>query len=420
MRVLAVGGAAFTEAITRLALHEWGYDVIVVDHVDDALAKVIGDSIQIVIVDCDVLGAVALCRKIRVSNLSFYPYIISAVSPDDTQYAMAGQDLGVDDFIYKPVQLGDLQRRIRVSEKVLYLQKTLSEANARVSALAEQLLTAQKIINSDLQMAGEIQRGLLPSNSSNLQGVSIDWLFRPSTHVSGDVFNFFRLDEQHIGFYIIDVAGHGIPAAMQSFTLSRLLMPDLDRADTFKCRLQEPPCYQNVRPSDAVVTDLNGQFQTDITHTLYFTMVYGVIDTHSQLIDLCQAGHPHPIYQPQGSPPLFVGENCLPVGILTLAQYRSTQLNYQTGDRLFFYSDGIIDCASPDEELFGSKRLLEFIDATRQLSSDEVLRQLDEQIRLWHGSDAFEDDISMLVLEMVPPVGQVLSNSTMQERVLGY
>jgi sigma-B regulation protein RsbU (phosphoserine phosphatase) len=266
--------------------------------------------------------------------------------------------------------------------------------------LSNNLLAAQKIITHDLQLAENMQRGLLPTASSSLQGVAIEGLFCPSAYVSGDIFNFFRLDEHHIGFYTIDVSGHGVAAAMLSFTLSQLLTTEMNRGSPLKYSLPEAPYYKIVKPSSSVVEALNLRFQMDSTNTLYFTMVYGVIDTRSHTLDLCQAGHPNPVYLPTKGSAQFIGDGGFPVGITTLAEYESIRLNYGAGDRLFFYSDGITECMNSNEEMFGPERLLMFVDETRQLPMSEVLNRLEERMRLWRGSNKFEDDISVLALEM--------------------
>ena len=129
-------------------------------------------------------------------------------------------------------------------------------------------------------------------------------------------------------------------------------------------------------------------------------MSYGVIDTLSRTIDMCQAGHPSALFLPSGKPAEFIVNGGLPVGIIPMATYESVQLKYGSGDRLFLYSDGITECESPNGELLGNERLGLFVEQTRHLKVSEVIRQLDERIRLWHGGDGFEDDISLLVLEM--------------------
>jgi sigma-B regulation protein RsbU (phosphoserine phosphatase) len=402
MRILIVDDMATTRMVLERSLRKWGYEAVSVDNIDAASTLLLNDSIQFVLTDWVMPGGdgPTLCRRIRALNLPYYVYIILVTSLEGSQSLVDGMEAGADDFIHKPIQMDELRARIRAGERMLQLEKTLQDRNVKLQELSNNLLAAQKIITQDLQLAENMQRGLLPTASSSLQGVAIEGLFCPSAYVSGDIFNFFRLDEHHIGFYTIDVSGHGVAAAMLSFTLSQLLTAEMNRGSPLKYGLPEAPYYKIVKPSSSVVEALNLQFQMDATNSLYFTMIYGVIDTSLHTIDLCQAGHPNPIYLPTEGFAQFIGDGGFPVGITTLAEYESIRLNYGAGDRLFFYSDGITECMNSNEEMFGPEQLLMFVDETRKLPMREVLNQLEERMRLWRGSNKFEDDISMLALEM--------------------
>ena len=402
MRILIVDDMATSRMVLERSLKKWGYEAVSVDNIDAATQLLLSDSIQFVLTDWVMPGGdgPTLCRRIRALNQPFYTYIILVTSLEGSQSLVDGMEAGADDFIHKPIQMDELLARIRAGERVLQLEKSLQDRNVTLQELSDSLLSAQKIITWDLQLAGSMQRSLLPTASSSLQGVAIDCLFCPSVHVSGDIFNFFRLDEDHVGFYAIDVSGHGVAAAMLSSRLSQLLTPEMNRGSPLKYSLPEAPYYGIVKPSSVVIEALNLQFQMDDIHTLYFTMVYGVIDTRLRTIDICQAGHPNPIYLPTEGTAQYIGEGGFPVGITTLAEYDSISLNYASGDRLFFYSDGITECMGMNQEMFGPERLLVFINETRDFPISEVLTRLEQNMRLWRGSDKFEDDISMLALEM--------------------
>jgi sigma-B regulation protein RsbU (phosphoserine phosphatase) len=385
------------------SLKKWGYDVLAVDNIEEASAVILRDSIQFVLTDWVMPGGdgPTLCRRIRELNLPFYIYIILVTSLEGSQSLVEGMDAGADDFIHKPIQMDELLARIRAGERVLQLERSLYERNVELEALSNNLLAAQNIINADLKVAEKIQRKLLPTRSSSLLGVSMDGLFCPSSHVSGDIYNFFRLDEQRIGFYSIDVAGHGVAAAMMSLTLSQLLIPEIKPGNPLKYLLPVSPYYCIASPASLVVDMLNQQFQTDATDTLYFTMIYGVIDIATQTIDICQAGHPTPIYLPKAGPAQFIGDGGFPVGITLMAEYESMAVPYQMGDRLFFYSDGITECMDNQDEMYGQERLLAFVEETRALPIEEVLSLLEQRMVAWRGSKKFDDDISMLAIVMI-------------------
>ena len=403
MRILIVDDMAISRMVLERYLKKWGYETVSVDNIDAATELLLSDSIHFVLTDWVMPGGdgPTLCRRIRAFNKPFYTYIILVTSLDDSQSLVDGMEAGADDFIHKPIQMDELLARIRAGERVLQLEKVLQDRNIKLQELSDNLISAQKIITRDLQLAGTMQRSLLPTASSSLQGIAIDCLFCPSVHVSGDIFNFFRLDEDHVGFYAIDVSGHGVAAAMLSSRLSQLLTPEMNRGSPLiEYSLPEASPKRAVKPSSDVIEALNLQFQMDDIHTLYFTMVYGVIDTRLHTIDLCQAGHPNPIYLPLEGTAQFIGDGGFPVGITTLAEYESIRLNYSAGDRLFFYSDGITECMDMNHEMYGPERLLAFVNETRELPITEVLARLEQHMRLWRGNDQFEDDISVLALEI--------------------
>lgn len=394
MRVLVVDDTLLARTILERSLRKWGYHVDSASNSKDALQLLRKEPIQIVLTDWVMPGGdgPTLCRDIRALNLPNYTYIILVTSLDGTESATEGLEAGADDFIRKPVQLDELHARIRAGERVLALEKALQDRN-------DDLQNAQNLINRDLQTAAKMQEELLPASSSKYLNVTIDWLFCPSSVVSGDIFNFFRLDETHIGFYSLDVAGHGVSAAMMSFTLFRLLTTEMQRGSPLKRPLTKKPYYQIVPPAEVMAT-LNSQFQTNTKSWLYFTMAYGIVDTVAKTIELSQAGHPNPVYISQDQPAQLIGNGGFPIGLIEDVEYDTIVMNYSPGDRLVLYSDGITECEDINGEMFGQERLLDYLEVNRARPIKEVSMAFNERMRIWRGENLYEDDISMLILEM--------------------
>jgi sigma-B regulation protein RsbU (phosphoserine phosphatase) len=186
---------------------------------------------------------------------------------------------------------------------------------------------------------------------------------------------------------------------MFTLTLSRLLTPEIQRGSPLKQKLPEKPYYEIVRPA-AVMAILNSQFQTNTESWLYFTIVYGVIDTVAHTMELSVAGHPNPVLIAFDKPAEFIGDGGFPIGLTEAAEYDTINLSYRPGDRVILYSDGISECVGIDGEMFGTERLLGFFESNRSLPIQEVSKTLREQMYAWRGNETFEDDISMLILEM--------------------
>lgn len=259
---------------------------------------------------------------------------------------------------------------------------------------------AYSYIKRDLESAAKAQIGLLPTKNLLINGVRFNWLFLPSAYVGGDTLNYFRISDGQIAFYQLDVAGHGVASALHSFSLTRILSPE------FTKEVSANPCdpdalLANPVSSADIVSKLNQQFQSGVDTLNYFTMAFGLLDTMEKTIDICLAGHQKPIHLPFNGKPAQVGSSGFPVGILPESDFVSTKFNFAKGDRLFLHSDGIAECMNPSGEEFGVERLQELLFSTRDADLDQVSDRLIGQLKTWIGDGGFEDDISMLALEIV-------------------
>lgn len=352
------------------------------------------------------LGAWVRARKEKEQPV-FLPFLLVTSRQDlgvGTRYLWQS----IDELIISPIEKTELQARIelllRVRRLSLVLQQQNEELEISRQELArknEELEKAYSRIKKDLEAAARMQRSLLPQTAITLSGVKFDWVFSPSAFVAGDIFNFFSLDNEHLGFYHLDVSGHGIPSAMLSVTLSKVLSPDPHQESPLRRRTAHPPYTEEITPPAAVIAELNRRFQNGGENMTYFTMIYGILHTTTGRVTFTQAGHPSPVYLPRGAKATLIGHGGFPVGMLPDIEYDSLDLVLHPGDRLFLYSDGITECLNKESKQFGEKRLMSFLEESAGLSLHDLMQLLEQQLRLWKGDDAFEDDISLFALEMV-------------------
>jgi len=402
MRILIADDDQDIRLLLSKTLQKWGYEVILAADGAEAWDILQKEEIHFVITDWMMPGidGVELCKRIRGGGFSHYIYIILLTAKDAKEELVEGMEAGADDFMAKPFQKNELNVRIKAGERIIKLEKDLEERNRMLSETNKNLSEAYSVIKKDLEAAAKIQSSLLPKPDSIIQRVRFDWLFLPSAFVAGDILNYFPLDEGHIGFYILDVAGHGIPAALLSVTLSRLLSLTDVQENTLKHFIPDPPYYEIKSPA-TVVRDLNRLFQTDEDNMQYFTMIYGVINTVSGGVSFTQAGHPHPICLQRGGKVSFIGEGGFPVGMLPDVDYEEQELHLSRGDRLILYSDGVTECFNNEKKQFTGKRLTELLEEGRNLPLRELLERIGRNLRLWKGDDRFEDDVTLLAMEIV-------------------
>ena len=275
---------------------------------------------------------------------------------------------------------------------------------SRRKQIERQLALTYEQARSELQAAAEMQKHLLP-DPATICGIHFAWRYIPCRFVAGDILNYFRLDESHLAFYLIDVAGHGVSAAMLSFTLSTILTP---KNGQLRRLIPQAPGYEIIPPGEAVA-ELNRQFQSGPDVNSYFTMTYGLLDLISDSLTLVQAGSPHPLLITQRSHVSEVGSGGIPVGLLEEMVYEEVRIPFNVGDRLLLYSDGLSECADRKGDFFPPELLKQLIREGADRPLPELLELVGDELRRWRGRDDYDDDITILGIERTSEWGNNLT-----------
>lgn len=395
VRILVVDDDRAGLMLLSHILRKWGHDVVQAGDGQQAWEILEQQRIGIVISDWVMPGldGPELCRRIRDAGLPWYVYVILLTARGEKNALVEGLDAGADDFIVKPFKKDELEVRLRAGERVLRLERDLEERNAR-------LREAQTLARQDLEAAAALQKNLLPPSGSRQPGIRASWMFVPCGYVAGDTFNYFSLDDHRTAFYLLDVAGHGVAAAMLSFTLSTILAPGDHREPRMRPQGRSAaPRHDPASPVE-VVQELNRRFQDERDAMNYFTMIYGVVDAAERTIRLTQAGHPPAILLDLAGA-RELGDSGFPVGMLGGLEYEEIQASFAPGSRLILYSDGITECRNAHGEQFAQDRLLRHVERQRESQLESVLSGLEAELRQWKGSAEFDDDVTLLALESV-------------------
>ncbi|WP_265341094.1 PP2C family protein-serine/threonine phosphatase [Serratia marcescens] len=378
-------------------LSKWGYRVLEAQDGVHALALLETQTINAVISDWEMpqMDGVALCRQIRQRDFGHYIYAILVTARQSIDDLVQGLESGADDFLSKPVNQSQLRARLHAAERILTLESTLAVRNQRLSS-------AYRQIEQDLQAAARLQRSVLPAAALAFSGYQADWMFLPSAYVSGDLLNYFALDNRHLAFYCIDVAGHGVSAAMLSLAVAREFLTG--RVDERLLIVEG-----NVVAPHQVVAALNRRFCLDNEEiTSYFTLIYGFIDTQTGQGALCQAGHPTPFIIRRDGELCTVGLGGVPVGLFPQSDYQSCEFSLAPGDRLYLYSDGVSECENRAGELYGETRLQQLLIEQRLRARSEIFQCVERELVNWSRPEAdalteygrfFNDDISLVAIE---------------------
>ena len=187
----------------------------------------------------------------------------------------------------------------------------------------EELATINARHKRGLQAAARVQQALLPAVLPDTPPVRFAWNYRPCEELAGDLLNIFRLDDRRIGFYLLDVSGHGVAASLLSVTASHFLTPHGDASLLRQPTVAGTPAGL-ARPGE-VLRRLNVQFCTERSEQ-FMTLFYGILDFTALSLCYANAGHPGPVVLSDGTAPRVLQNSGMPVGVMEQAEYEDAEL----------------------------------------------------------------------------------------------
>ncbi len=392
--VLVVDDSRAQRRILSLALARGGYRVTEADSGVSALALCRETAFDIVLSDWMMpeMNGLDFCRAFKALPRDGYGYFILLTSKSEKGEIADGLDCGADDFLAKPVNLGELRARLRAGERILGMQSELMAKNRLVGSTLSELQKLYDSLDRDLIEARKLQQTLIRERFRDFGRGEVSALLRPSGHVGGDLVGFFEIDSHRIGVFSVDVSGHGVASAMMTARLSGLLSgssPDQNVALTIDVFGQ-----RDAHPPEEVAARLNRMMFEDIQVEQYFTLAYADINLQTGHLKLVQAGHPHPALIRKNGAIEYIGEGGMPIGLIPYATYERVEAYLAPGDRLFLVSDGVTECPSPRGEELGEDGLTRILQANQGMENPALLEALIWDLSTHFGGEDFPDDVS--------------------------
>jgi len=396
MKILIAEDERVSRRLLETRLKKWGYDVTSAEDGQQAWELFQKEYFPMVISDWMMpkMDGLELLRRIRSSEKPGYVYTILLTARTEKEDLLAGMESGADDFIAKPFDKDELLARLKVGLRITDLERNLAQRNQELEKINERM-------RRDLQAAAKIQQSLLPTQLPECEKANFAWKYVPCDELAGDTLNLFHLDEDNIGLYLLDVSGHGVPAALLSVNLSRTINPNPEQSDLLKEQIPGTPGYHIVSPEE-VADRLNQRFPLESSTEQYFTIQYGQLNVKSCSLTFISAGHPPMIHVKADGSSHAIQVRSMPIGFMVGVGkvYKEQTLDLKEGERLYLYSDGIIEAMDPEREQYGVERLTEKLNNSRSLSLDESLDLISDEIDRWTVGLGCGDDFSLLALEI--------------------
>jgi len=240
-------------------------------------------------------------------------------------------------------------------------------------------------LKRDLHAAAQVQQSQLPKELPETDKFRFAWRFKPCQELAGDILNISALDDHRIVMYVLDVSGHGVQAALQSFSLSQDLRPRDDGPD-----LGSP---------GQLLERLNVKYPMNMDTGMYFTILYGVLDVLSGEFTYASAGHPGPVLIRRGGQPEMIAVSSYPVGVSPKPGYQDQILKLASGDKLILYTDGVVEALSSRDITFGEGRFLKALSKNADKPVEECLNTVIKSLENWACHVNLRDDLSLVGIE---------------------
>jgi sigma-B regulation protein RsbU (phosphoserine phosphatase) len=275
-------------------------------------------------------------------------------------------------------------------EELVARLATLVSAKRSAGVAVRRLREHTRHLDEQLRLAQRLQMDFLPRRMPDVGAARFAARLEPAAWVAGDFYDVFRLDERHVGFYIADAVGHGIPAALLTVFVKKSL----------QTKRIDGKHYELIPPQESLALLNTDLLSARLQDTPFITMIYGIYDEETRSCRYARAGHPRPVLLgPTGSLELLDGDGPL-LGIFPDATFEAYERRLAIGERLILYTDGA-------ERVEAGRRadpaqLLEVLRASALLPIEALLDSIFDSVRAATGGDHLADDVTVVAPDMEP------------------
>jgi sigma-B regulation protein RsbU (phosphoserine phosphatase) len=296
------------------------------------------------------------------------------------------------DTVGPGITLPELRGRLAMIERYHAVMEQLEHELSNMQRLGKRLDRHFREVDQEMRLAGRLQRDFLPDLHAPIENAQFAAVYRPASWVSGDMFDVFRVDEDHTGFYLADAVGHGMAAGLLTMFIKRAIVPK--RVD------DEGYAVLN---AGNVITGLNDALaEQSLPNCQFVTACYGLLNHRTCTLQYARGGHPYPVLITSDG---LVSDLKTPGGLLGIfkgEEFPDFEIRLRVGDKVLLYTDGIehvfqrSESSSPDGRTYHH--------TLRRLASlpiQEMMAQIEMQLDREVGSLDPQDDVTIVGLEII-------------------
>ena len=379
-KILVVDDLPSNIRLLEMNLRAEKYRVVTASNGQEALDKVASENPDMVLLDVMMPGmdGYEVCRRLRKEKSAMtLPIVMLTAHQRAEDKKLEAVDDGADDFIEKPVKRYELLARVRSLLRVKRLSDELSRANHQ--------------LKEELDMAREVQHAFLPQEYPDIPCLKFYHRYIPTLAVGGDFFDIQERSPGVVEIFISDVMGHGPQAAMITGVIKTLLM-------NLTSSLAGP---------GYLLSQINERFQSLMEsgglHSFVTAFCMSIDTTTRKCVYSC-AGHPSPFIMQEKYSKMeeFITENEPALGMSPGTSYESHERELESGDMLFFFTDGLQELMSLDRVQFGESELQNAILNNMHLPPHTFVEAIMSAADAFADGLASPDDITLLAVSYQP------------------
>ena len=322
----------------------------------------------------------ALCQAVKGNPRTRDIYFMLVSAMDGLASKIGGLNLGADDMISKPFHAQEVMAKVESAFRIIAMQKEIKRQNLELTHFQDRMTT-------ELALAARLQMGLLPPIPGMACGIRYTHRYLPADGIGGDIYAILPLPDESVAFMIADVSGHGVTAALISAMVKTFFESQVRLG-------QGPLAWAQAMNRDLARSTLAEQFATAFLARL---------DPVNNRMQYVVAGHVAPLLLPGGSeggmlqPEVLAGQGFM-LGIEEELTFTEQSCAFAKGDRLIFYTDGLVEVEREDRRFLGDEGLLEIC---RTLPGDEELAAdfIVAEAVAFNDTSPFVDDVTLVILD---------------------